>query len=205
MKPQHYIQFGVIIFFISLVCFFFYQKSKVAAEKFENSISVSSLDTSLVDSSLIVTEVDTTPVEITGSWIYEEKPDAMTSGTSYYAAVRANELLIFKPPYDGGSLATLVLRNKSGITNAYLTVDKGQMLIRSYESSSHRVRFDNHPAEWYRFSAPSSGSTTLAFIGNSYDFIEKAKKSKKVLIELEFYQDGLREMEFNISDLKWEH
>jgi hypothetical protein len=205
MKPQNYLQFGLFSVIIILVCLFIIQKPESEEETLQPLSTDLNRDSSSIDSSLIVTDVDTTSISAISGWIYEEKPDKMTSGTSYYAAVRANTLLFFKSPYDGGSIATLVLRNKSGITNAYVTVDKGQMLTRSYESSSHRVRFDDRPAEWYRFSAPSSGSTTLAFIGTSYDFIEKAKKSKKVLIELEFYQEGLMQMEFNISNLKWEH
>lgn len=196
-----FIALTISIFLGSIINAIFFDKRQVLASDSNPLLT----DTSLIDSSLIVTDVDTSYKETPNNWIYEQKLDKMTSDTTYYAEVMAKELLNFKSPYDGGSVATLVLRNRSGINNAYVTVDKGQMLTRSYESSSHRIRFDEHPATWYSFSAPSSGSTTLAFIGTSYDFIDKAKKSKKVLIELEFYQEGLRQMEFNITNLKWNH
>lgn len=158
-------------------------------------------DLTEIDSSSVVSDVE----DPGKSWQYSEDEDKMTSKTTYFAQVKAKELLLFGSPYDGGSIATLVLRNKGRVNNVYFSVSKGQMLTRTYESTSYRIRFDDKPMKRYSFTAPSDGSSNLAFIDEANAFIAKAKKSKKVIIEIEFYQEGLRAIEFDVSNLNWPH
>lgn len=204
MKFQHYVQFGVIIFFTILVCFFFYQKSKVEREKLENSTNVSNIDSSLVDSSLIVTEVDTSYIEAPNEWAYAEKIDKMTSLPIYLAQVVSSTVLDFEFPYEGGASAYLTIRNKDGLSKAYIEMSKGQFLIHS-SAKMWKVRFDQDDTDYYLVYPASSGNSKIAFISRPHEFIPQVKKHKKLLIEAEFYQEGLRQIEFDISNLKWAH
>ena len=168
--------------------------------------SCTSNSSSSYSSSKNVVDTATIPKEVNNkTWQYFDQEDKMTSKKTYYALVEANELLEFDFPYNGGSTVTLTIRNKNGENNAYLSVTKGQMLTRSYETTSYRVRFDNQPLQYYPFVAPSDNSSDLAFINNTTKFIKNLKKSKKVIVELEFYQEGLRAIEFDVSNLKWNH
>jgi len=107
-------------------------------------------------------------------------------------------------PYGPGIAATLTLRKhpRSG-KNAYVSLDKGQILCRSYESCPIMIRFDDRPAERYSAIAPSDGSTEIVFIQNYAKFFSQLKQSKKVLIELPMYQDGNRSWQFKVNGLSW--
>jgi hypothetical protein len=172
----------------------------------EGVSSASAVDNAVVDSSLIPAEVDTSMLidTIKKKWLYTEREDKMTSKSMYFAKIEADELLQFKSPYDGGATATFVIRyNGEGFGNIYLTISQGQFMTHS-SGTYYRVRFDESEAKSYKVSTPSDGSSTLVFF-SYYDLLDKIKKSKKMLIQAEFYQEGLRTMEFNISNLKWEH
>jgi len=43
------------------------------------------------------------------------------------------------------------------------------------------------------------------FIHPEPKFIAHAKIAKKMIVEAEFYQEGMQDMEFNTAGLKWEH
>ncbi len=188
--------FKIVILAISVLVVLVIARSCFSS--FSRSLRVSD-EVSNVDTAIILPRVEPK------SWDYSYGDDKMTSKKSYYAEVEANELLEFDFPYNGGSTATLTIRNKSGKNEAYLSVSKGQMLTRSYKETSYRVRFDDRPAQVYPFIGPSDNSSDLAFINNANKFIKNLKKSKKVIVELEFYQEGLRAIEFNVSNLKWDH
>jgi len=204
MKPQHYIQFGVIIFFTILICFFFYQKSKVESEKLENTTNVSKSDSLMLDSSLIITDVDTSYKDIQHEWAYGEKIDQMSSTPIYLAQVISGTVLNFEFPYDGGASAYLTIRNKDGLNKAYLEISKGQFLIHS-SAKMWKLRFDQDETDYYLFNPTSSGNSRIAFVSRAAEFISKVKKHKRLFIEAEFYQEGLRQIEFDISNLKWDH
>lgn len=187
---------AIAIIFISII---------VLSAMIKSCDSDTTTATNNISSEIDTSSTTTNTVSDNNNWQYSDQEDDMTSKKTYYAQVQARELLYFKFPYKGGSTATLVIRNKGGENDVYVSVTKGQMLTRSYESTSYRVRFDDKPAERYPFIGPSDGSSTLAFINNTSKFIKKLKKSKKVIIEIEFYREGLNPIAFDVADLKWNH
>ncbi len=44
----------------------------------------------------------------------------------------------------------------------------------------------------------------MIFIENAKGFLAKLKKSKKAIIEAEFYRNGMQQITFNTTNLKWE-
>lgn len=139
---------------------------------------------------------------IDSNWTYQVDEDKMTSKKSYIAYTQAKELLEFDFPYNGGSVASLILRKKRGVTNVYIKVSKGQF-HGTYDDKKIRVRFDKLPATFNSYSEASDGSSDIIFLNNEKSFIAKIKKHKTLLVEAEFYQAGLKQMEFDISNLKW--
>ena len=136
------------------------------------------------------------------TWRYSEKEDAMTSKTTTTATVGAKDELMFDFPYNGGSIAQILLRNKNGSNDVMLIVSKGQF-NSSIDDNYVKIRFDDAPAKTYSYARPSDGSSDTIFLNSTAEIIAKLKTSKRVIIEAEFYQEGLKQMEFNVEGLKW--
>lgn len=157
------------------------------------SVTVKSEPNSSLDSSLTNLQ----------SWQYSEFEDKMTSGIQYYAQVEAKDLLHFDSPYEGGSTASMIIRNKNGINKIYVKISEGQFNLNS-SSIRWRIRFDEAQPEKHLVIRANDGSSNIVFI--NYDLlINKLRSSKGMILEAEFYQEGLRLIEFNTSGLKWEH
>lgn len=156
-------------------------------------------ENSLIDSSAIITD---TLMSAKHSWEYFDEQDKMTSEIKYYATIEANDLLYFDSPYDGGSTASFIVRHKDGYGNAFLKISKGQFIIHT--DTKFRIRFDDEKPNRYSVSNPSDGSSDVVFF-RYYQLIDKIKKHKKMIVEAEFYREGMRPIEFNIEGLKWEH
>ena len=127
----------------------------------------------------------------------------MGRGTKKYAFVKSTNHLSFDFPYQGLQRATLQLRKhpKYG-KDVILNIEKGQFLC-SYDGRKVSVRFDNGKPLTYRATEPSDNSSNTIFINNYKSFVSRAKKSKKIYIESEFYQAGFKVMEFNSEGLKF--
>ena len=127
----------------------------------------------------------------------------MTSKTVKYASIEANEELQFKFPYDGGSVASFTIRKKDGRNDIYLSVSKGQF-NGTYDGGQIRIKFDDEQPKKFSFVAPSDGSADMIFINSEKAIIAKLKNSKKIIIETEFFNEGNRQMEFDVAGFKWE-
>lgn len=149
---------------------------------------------------LVETEL---PKEETTKWQFQEDIDKMTSKTVKYASIDANEELEFKFPYNGGSVASLTVRKKDGSNDIYLSVSKGQF-NGTYDGGQVRIKFDDDQPKNFSFTAPSDSSTDLIFINSTKTIISKLKTTKKIIIEAEFFNEGNRQMEFDVSGFKWE-
>jgi hypothetical protein len=83
-------------------------------------------------------------------------------------------------------------------------MSKGQF-IYDYEGGSIKVRFGDSKVSIYAISGPSDHSSNIIFIDDASRFISNLKKYKELVIEAEFYNEGLRQIEFNIDGFKWDH
>lgn len=175
------------ILFIGLIASLFDTKSKKSNPKISNN-----------------TTVDTSSIKET-KWTYDINEDRINDSKTYIAQIDANEQLDFQFPYDGGVTVSILLRKRNNVTDAMLTISKGQFMPNAMEDHNIKVKFDNEKAQIYSYTDPSDGSTTVAFISNAKKFISKLKKSKVVLIECEFFNEGLRTMQFETAGLKWEY
>jgi len=149
-------------------------------------------------------EEDKRLVRLGLKWRYTESKDKMGRGTIKNALVDSINKLSFAFPYQGLQSATLQLRKhpKYG-KDVIVSIEKGQFLCNSYRGCKVSVRFDNRKPLRYNVSEPSDNSSTYIFIRNYKSFVSRAKKSKKIYIEAEFYQEGIRVMEFNSEGLKF--
>lgn len=138
-----------------------------------------------------------------GAWDYSESEDEMTSKKIFSAELMANETLYFSPPYDGRSKASLIIRNSGSGNDALLSVSKGQFITR--DGTTVKIKFDSAQPVTFNTSSPSDGSTNAIFIENTKKLIKKIKSAKKIKIQAEFYDDGLKIMTFDVAGFKWTH
>jgi len=136
-------------------------------------------------------------------WNYKELPDKMGRGTIKNATVNSANEIQFGFPYQGSQRGTLQLRihPKHG-KDVILRIEKGQFLC-GIDSCTVTVRFDQETAQTYTALEAADHSTTVLFLQNYDRFVGNAQKSKKVYIEAQFYQEGARVFEFDITGLKW--
>lgn len=138
-------------------------------------------------------------------WKYGTDTDKMTSNLKFFASINATNKLNFASPYEGGSIATITLRNQDKKNEVILTIDKGQFICHESDGCPIKVRFDSDPAISFKGGEPSDGSSTALFIDPASKFITHAKKAKKMIVQAEFYEEGVQDMTFNIDGLKWDH
>jgi hypothetical protein len=136
-------------------------------------------------------------------WHYDESSEKMGRGMVKEATVRSLNEVQFGFPYSGAQRGTLHLRihPKYG-KDVMLSVEKGQFLCGIYDCQV-AVRFDNGKPQNFTAVGPADHSTTMLFLRGYDRFLAGARKAKKVYIEAQFYQQGMRVFEFDISGLKW--
>lgn len=147
--------------------------------------------------------VQNPPSASTGKWVYSKTIDKAGS-TVHKAIITSPNVLTFTFPYAGGSIATLTIREKNNDTTVYLDVSKGQF-NRSFQGGSARIRFDNTPSAIYSFSAAENGRANIVFFDSPKALIERMKKARKMFVNVNFYAQGSRQIEFNVANLDWNH
>jgi len=137
------------------------------------------------------------------NWNYADDEDNMSGKPVRRAYVSSISTVDFKFPYRGTQRATLTIRKHPRWgTSVYIAIEKGQFVC-GYDGCDVRVRFAKGNAQRMSASEPDDQSSDLLFISNASSFINQARKSDKVYIEADFYQEGSRIFEFDISDLDW--
>lgn len=139
-----------------------------------------------------------------GRWKYEKKVVDKDGQTVYKASIVASNVLEFEYPYTGGSIATLTIRKGSEDTHVYIEVSKGQF-NRSFQEGRARVRFDGKPPVTYRLSAAANGRANIVFFDADEQLIRQMKAATNMTVEVSFYGQGIRRIEFRTAGLKWNH
>lgn len=154
---------------------------------------------------LDVKEVEAAQADEKYDWVYETDIDKMDGTESKYASLISTNTLDFQFPYEGGSEFTLILRRNGDKTeDVLLSVDKGQFTPSLMGEEKVRVKFDNNDPVYHSFSMASDGSSDVIFINNEKAFISKLKATHDLMIEAEFYNEGRRIIEFDVSGLNWD-
>lgn len=136
------------------------------------------------------------------NWEYQEKKDAMKGTTVRHAIVQAEESLSLDFPYAGSNFPTLHLRKNGNDLDAIFTIEKGQ-LICGVSGCDVSVKFDDNKAMKFSASGPTDHSSTILFLEPAGKFVQLAKKSKKILVEVTLYQSGNKVVSFQTEGLDW--
>ncbi|WP_404479333.1 hypothetical protein [Novosphingobium sp. BL-52-GroH] len=147
----------------------------------------------------------TVPAEPESAWSYSEDKDEMRGGTTYYASLRASNTLSLGFPYGDQDGKVLVRQSPQFGFDILVGVDSGQVLCNSFSDSYVNVKFDDGPIRRYSCTDASDGTNNMVFIQGAKGFLSNLKKSKKMVVEAEFYQNGMQQMIFDTAGLKWSH
>ncbi len=137
------------------------------------------------------------------NWQYEKTVNE-AGETIHKAKLNSPTLLQFGFPHTGGSTAALTIRQRQQSVTAYLQVSNGQF-NRSFQGGRVRIRFDDKPAVTYAYSAAENGSATIIFFDEAGTLIRQLKASRKMVIDVAFYAQGNRQIEFRTAGLVWRH
>ena len=138
------------------------------------------------------------------NWQYEKAVN-QEGETIYKASLGSPTLLQFGFPYTGGSTTTLTIRQrKQQPATVYLQVSNGQF-NRSFQGGRVRIRFDGKPAVTYTYSAAENGSASVIFFDEAGKLIRQLKTAKRMVVDLTFYGQGNRQIEFRTAGLVWNH
>ena len=79
-------------------------------------------------------------------------------------------------------------------------IDNGQ-IDTDYDGTYVRVKFDDEaPVKW-SMGETADGSSDVLFFNNESKLVNKLKSSKKVVVEVPFFQNGNKQFVFNTSGL----
>lgn len=136
-------------------------------------------------------------------WVYFNGKDKMTGAAYRTASIESPETLDFRFPYNGGSTATLTVQKRNGKTTIWFGVNKGQVLCSIVGDDYIRVKFDSGKVQNFRCLRAADGSSNMIAFNNADRFLRSLKSAEKLLVEVTFYQDGARQIGFNVAGLEW--
>lgn len=138
-------------------------------------------------------------------WNYSTEKDEMRGTTSRFAQLDAANMINLDFPY-GEQRGRVVVRQSAQFGFDILVgVPSGQIMCNSFSDSYVNVKFDDGAIQRYGCTDASDGTSNMIFIQGSKGFLSKLKKSKKAVVEAEFFQNGMQQMTFNTANLKWEN
>ena len=138
------------------------------------------------------------------AWAYRETTDAMSSAAGYEACINSVNMVRLERPYEAvtGQLC-IMQRPRHGRDVIVALNGDGQILCRSYDGCTVRVRFEDGEVQSFSAVGPSDGSSNIVFIQNDARMIAAVKAADVTRVELEFYQAGSQTLEFHTRGLVW--
>lgn len=116
------------------------------------------------------------------------------------ASVVSTNTVEFSFPYQRPQHGTLVLRDTPRFgKDVMFSIERGQILCRSYEDCSILVRFDDRDPLTFNAAGASDGSSETIFIRNHPRFLREMQRAKQVRISVEVYRQGAPTFEFDVS------
>ena len=139
------------------------------------------------------------------NWQYETSKDEMRGIESKFATTVSTNTVDFDFPYNGGSKLILALRKRGSDVDVMVSITKGQILC-GVQNCEAAFKFDDGAVQSITMSEPDSHASDLLFV--AYDkteskIISQLKNSKKLVIEVPFYQQGKKQFTFDVSGLEW--
>lgn len=137
-------------------------------------------------------------------WVYESEVDPMTDKATRTGCVLSEEQVRLDSPYDD-VFARLCLRDSPAHGKDVLVqlVGDGQILCRSYDGCTLKVRFDKGPIQSFSGAGAADYSSNVVFFENRSRFEGAMLKADTTIVELELYQAGSQPVTFKTAGFAW--
>lgn len=134
-------------------------------------------------------------------WRASSTKDAMTDELTEILRVTSDNAALFDFPYKirGGSKLHLTFRKTGDELDAYLRIDKGQMMC-SYSSCNFNLRVGEGPVQAWTGLQSTTNDSDIMFVRDAKQLESIVKRGGKIRIGIEFHQEGIRAFDFDVSD-----
>lgn len=136
-------------------------------------------------------------------WRYSEDQDVMRRTATKYAQLESKNSVDLDFPYGVVHGRIVVRKRPADESNVMFVVDKAETLCDSYVGNFISVKFDDGPIKRYNCNGGSVVSSEMSIIENASDFLDNLKRTKRTIIEAEFYQKGNQQFTFETAGLNW--
>lgn len=139
------------------------------------------------------------------NWQYETSKDEMRGIESKFATTVSTNTVDFDFPYNGGSKLILTLRKRGSEVDVMVSITKGQILC-GIQNCEAAFKFDGGAVQSITMSEPDNHSSDMLFVSHDKTeskIINQLKSSKKLVVEVPFYQEGRKQFTFDVSGLQW--
>ena len=138
-------------------------------------------------------------------WNMGNDVDSVSGKESKVAIMDSTNQVEMDFPYNGGSTGSIIIRKHPRFgKDVIFKVSKGQLLCDISDGCSVSVRFDDKPAFQVHANEPSDHSSDTLCLSGYDRLVKEIKASKKMIVEANFFQNGLRTYEFAIEGLQWD-
>lgn len=144
-----------------------------------------------------VTDADE-PHQTEDAWKYAESKDEMRGTVSKYATKKSVNTVNFDFPYQGVQHGTIMISDNYVL----FYVEKGQIICHGggeYGTCLVLVKFDDGKERYVQATKSGDDSATIDF--TEPGFLEDLKRSKKLMIQVNVYHNGLPVFTFDVSGL----
>ncbi|MFC2974707.1 hypothetical protein ACFOJE_21170 [Azotobacter bryophylli] len=153
------------------------------------------------DSAVSISEHGKSPAKPVEKWYRYEYKDQMTDEVIIVLKSRSLNSTVFDFPYQmpGGSYLTLNFRKHGNELDAFLSVDKGQMLC-SYSDCYFNLRIGNGQVKKWAGLQSTTNNSEIMFVRDAKQLESIVKSGGKLRIGIDFYRAGIRAFDFDVGE-----
>lgn len=138
-----------------------------------------------------------------GDWLLSTFTDNATGKPYKTASVTSTNSVNFGFPYSGEQRARFTTRSHPRYGHdAFLNIEKGQLLCGSYSNTTVLIRFDNGPANAYECNGAADNSSDVVFIKGMAQIEARMQNAKTMYVTVNVYQEGQPTFVFNVTGYK---
>jgi hypothetical protein len=133
-------------------------------------------------------------------WRYTQIRD--DSSGKYYkeATIQSENVVNLSFPYEGSQHATFALRRHPRYgEDAFMSIERGQILCNSYANSVVILRADSGPVRRFGCAEPADNSSETVFLRDFSGTEQLIKSAKTLYITVTLHQEGDRTFEFKVQ------
>lgn len=147
---------------------------------------------------------DGATTEETG-WNRTEETDPMNDSKSVFVSVSSDNTNKLDFPYGDVYVTLTVRRMKKYGLDVLVKASSGQIFGNEYNGDNYvSIRFDSNKPMRFYFDEASDGSSDVVFLRKRTAFIQAAKKSHSMTVEVPFFQAGRQVFTFTTpKPLEW--